>query len=144
MSLKRICLSKGRVSSLKMCLSKENVFVQISAKFEKRACLYWDDKQHSQAQSDRCKISTDGVTISSIHRSIWNLVSLSPEDSPCTVQMLLFVSMKKVSQQKTCLSMLRICLRKRTCLRKEPLIIHDFEGKNIPCNERIFQQLLLF
>ena len=34
---------------------------------------YWDNKQESQAQSDRCKIS-DGVPISSIHPSIWNLV----------------------------------------------------------------------
>ena len=35
---------------------------------------YWDNKQQSQAQSDRCKISTDGVPISSNHPSIWNLV----------------------------------------------------------------------
>ena len=50
------------------------------------------NKQQSQAQSDGCKISTDGVPISSNHRSIWNLVSLTPEDSDCTVRMLLIVS----------------------------------------------------
>ena len=44
------------------------------------------------AQSYRCKISTDGVLISSNHPFIWNLVSLTPEDSECTVRMLLWVS----------------------------------------------------
>ena len=46
--------------------------------------MYWDNKQHGQARSDRCKISTDGVPISSNHPSILNLVSLTPEDSECT------------------------------------------------------------
>jgi hypothetical protein len=36
--------------------------------------VYWDSKQQSQAQSDWCKISTDRVSISSNHPSIWNLV----------------------------------------------------------------------
>ena len=35
---------------------------------------HWDNKQQSQAQSDQCKISTDGVPISCNHPSIWNLV----------------------------------------------------------------------
>ena len=35
---------------------------------------HWDNKQQSQAQSDRCKILTDDVPISFIHPSIWNLV----------------------------------------------------------------------
>ena len=54
--------------------------------------MIWDDKQYGQAQSNRCKILTDGVTISSNHPSISNLVSLTPEDSEYTVRMLLWVS----------------------------------------------------
>ena len=51
-------------------------------------------KQHSQAQSDQCKISTDGVPISSNHPSNLNLVSLIPEESDCTLWMLLWVSIQ--------------------------------------------------
>ena len=60
----------------------------------------WDDKQNGPAQSDRCKILTDGIPISSSHPSIWNLVSLTPEDSDCTVPMLLWVSIEffKIAQ----------------------------------------------
>ena len=35
---------------------------------------YWDNKQQRQAQSDRCKMLTDGVPISSNHPSIWKVV----------------------------------------------------------------------
>ena len=60
-----------------------------------------------------------------------------------------------VSQQRTCLSkecvsaknvvQQRTCLSKTLCPSKEPLIIDNFSSKYVlPCNERIFQQLLLF
>ena len=52
---------------------------------------YCDNKQHSQAQSDQCKISTDGIPISSNHPSIWNLVSLTPEDSDSRVRLLIVI-----------------------------------------------------
>ena len=66
--------------------------------------LNCDDKQHGQAQSDRCKILTDGVPISSNHPSISNLVSLTPEDTDLSAKYSLFIFSVPLDGAKVCIS----------------------------------------